>query len=246
MNIITDMKIKKHIPNSITSMNLFCGIVATVCAINGLLQAAAILIVSGAVFDFFDGFAARALKVSSPIGKELDSLADVVSFGLAPAAIYSAYIKYLVTGDWYINIYHLNGIQLTWTLAPFILGIFAALRLAKFNLDERQTENFLGLTTTATGLFTASFIYCVEACPANFAWVHPWMIMTMIFIFCVLLVSEVPMFSLKIKHLTWQGNELRIILVAVAIITIIFFNVGGIAITILAYILFSLVKYFAE
>lgn len=237
------MEIRKHIPNTITSLNLLCGIIAVVCAINGLLQAAALLIFAGAMFDFFDGFAARQLGVSSPIGKELDSLADVVSFAIAPAAIYSTYMKYLVCGDWYINIYHLSAQQLVWVLMPFILGVFGALRLAKFNLDERQTENFLGLTTTATGLFTASLMWFLVNHLSLFRWVHPWMLMTMIFIFCILLVSEVPMFSLKIKHFTWEGNELRFILVAVAIISIVLFGFGGIALTIFLYILFSLVKY---
>ena len=205
------MEIKKHIPNSITSLNLFCGIMAVVCAVSGLLHEASLLIFAGAIFDFFDGFVARQLRVSSPIGKELDSLADVVSFGIAPAAIYSTYMKYLVSGDWYINIYHLSLQQIFWVILPFILGVFAALRLAKFNLDERQTENFLGLTTTATGLFTASLMWFLTDHLQLFRWVHPWMLMTMIFIFCVLLVSEVPMFSLKVKHFTWAGNELRII-----------------------------------
>lgn len=240
------MEIKRHIPNSITSLNLLCGIFATVCAISGLLQAAAILIVCGAIFDFFDGFAARTLKVSSPIGKELDSLADIVSFAIAPAAMYSTYMKYLVTGDWYVNIYYLNWIQRVWVLMPFILGVFGALRLAKFNLDERQADNFLGLTTTATGLFTASFLFCVEDSPASFSWIHPWMIMMMIFIFCALLVSEVPMFSLKFKHLTWKGNELRFTLLLIGLLSLLIFQVGGIAVTILAYIIFSLIRFFAK
>jgi len=237
------MEIKKHIPNSITSMNLFCGIVATLCAVSGLIQEAAILIFAGALFDFFDGFAARQLGVSSPIGKELDSLADVVSFAIAPAALYSTYMKYLITGDWYINIYHLSWVARFWVLAPFILGVFGALRLAKFNLDERQTENFLGLTTTATGLFTASLMWYLVDHLGFFHWVHPWMVMTMIFIFCVLLVSEVPMFSLKVKHFTWKGNELRVILLVVGAVSIAILGLGGVAVTILLYTIFSLVKY---
>lgn len=237
------MEIKRHIPNTITSLNLFCGIMAVVCAVSGLLFEAAMLIFAGAVFDFFDGFVARLLGVSSPIGKELDSLADVVSFGIAPAAIYSTYMKYLVSNDWYINIYHLSPTQLFWVVSPFVLGVFAALRLAKFNLDERQTENFLGLTTTATGLFTASLICFITEHLSLFHWLRPWMLITMIFIFCVLLVSEVPMFSLKVKHLTWQGNELRFALIAIAIVSVALLGFGGIALTILIYILFSLAKY---
>lgn len=240
------MEIKKHIPNSITSLNLLCGVFATVCAVSGMVEWAAYLIFAGAVFDFFDGFVARLLKVSSPIGKELDSLADIVSFAIAPAAMYSTYIKYIITGDWYYHIYYLTGFGLMWVLLPFILAVFGALRLAKFNLDTRQTENFLGLTTTATGLFTASLILFAVNHLTLFSWVHPWMIMMMIMIFCVLLVSEVPMFSLKIKHWTWAGNELRFILVAVAVVTIALFGFGGIALTIFLYILFSLAKYIID
>lgn len=238
------MNIKKHIPNAITSMNLLCGVIATVYAISGHLQTATLLIFAGALFDFCDGFAARALKVSSDIGKELDSLADIVSFGIAPAAMYSTYIKTQISGYSYSFIGDLQPIQLIWTLLPFILVVFAALRLAKFNLDTRQSEEFLGLTTTATGLFSASLMWMIVE---HSDWFTPWfsksIVMLMIFIFCVLLVSEVPMFSLKIKHFTWKDNQLRFILIAVALISICILGIGGIAATILAYILFSLIKY---
>lgn len=238
------MTIKKHIPNAITCMNLLCGVVATVYAISGHLQTATLLIFAGALFDFCDGFAARGLKVSSDIGKELDSLADLVSFGVAPAAMYSTYIKSLITGQSYYPIGNLGALDLMWTLLPFVLVAFAALRLAKFNLDTRQTENFLGLTTTATGIFTASLMWTIVDHPEWFiGWFGKSVVLMMIFIFCVLLVSEVPMFSLKIKHFVWKGNEQRFILIALAIISICFLGIGGIAVTILAYILFSLVNY---
>lgn len=225
-------------------MNLLCGVIATVYAVSGHLQTAALLIFAGALFDFFDGFAARALKVSSDIGKELDSLSDIVSFGIAPAAMYSTYMKSLITGQSYYPIGNLDTINIIWTLLPFILAVFAALRLAKFNLDTRQTEEFLGLTTTATGLFTASLMWTIVDNPQWFVgWFGKSVVMLMIFIFCVLLVSEVPMFSLKIKKFAWKGNELRFILIAVALVSICIFGVGGIAVTILAYILFSLIKY---
>lgn len=238
------MTIKKHIPNAITSMNLLCGVIATVYAVSGHLQTATLLIFAGALFDFCDGFAARALKVSSEIGKELDSLADIVSFGIAPAAMYSTYIKTLITKQSYFLIGNLGTIELIWCLLPFILAVFAALRLAKFNLDTRQTEEFLGLTTTATGLFTASLMWTIVDNPEWFVgWFSKSIVMLMIFIFCVLLVSEVPMFSLKIKHFSWKGNELRFILIGVAVVSICLLGVGGIAATILAYILFSLGRY---
>ncbi|MBP5364743.1 MAG: CDP-alcohol phosphatidyltransferase family protein [Bacteroidales bacterium] len=238
------MNIKKNIPNSITAMNLLCGVFATVFALGGELKTATLLIFAGAFFDFFDGMVARLLKVSSEIGRELDSLSDLISFGLAPAAMFSTYVKYTLVGQYNYPIANMNGLGLFWVLAPFILVVFAALRLAKFNLDTRQTENFLGLTTTATGLFTASLMWMIVDNIEWFtAWLRPSIVMMAIFIFCVLLVSEVPMFSLKIKHLTWKGNELRFILLAVAIASVVIFGVGGIALTILLYIIFSLIKH---
>lgn len=236
------MQIKKHIPNTITSLNLLCGVLATVLALSGNIKVAVILVFSGAIFDFFDGFAARALKVSGPIGKELDSLADLISFGFAPAAMYSTYIKHYLTHSYYSNMCT-DGLLLFWCLLPFILVVFAGLRLAKFNVDERQTENFLGLTTTATGLFTASLMWMAVSLPGFFTWLRPSFVMIMIFIFCALLVSEVPMFSLKIKHWTWKGNEHRFILLAVALLSIIFLGLGGVAVTILLYVLFSLASF---
>lgn len=236
------MEIKKHIPNAITSMNLFCGVLATVFALSGKLHVATLLIFSGAIFDFFDGFVARLLHVSSPIGKELDSLADVISFGLAPAAMYSSYVRFALTGSYAFPIPNLSAYGMFWVFAPFILVVFSALRLAKFNLDERQTENFIGLTTTATGLFSASFLWMVVDAPATFDWLRPWLVVFMVVIFSALLVSEVPMFSLKVKNYAWRGNELRYILLAVAVVSVALLGIGGIALTIFAYIVFSLVK----
>ena len=237
------MNIVRHIPNTITSMNLLCGVFATVFALSGKLQTAAVLIFAGALFDFCDGFAARALKAYSAIGKELDSLADLITFGLAPASMYSTFVKFQLTGDYGCPLVTLSGLQTFWVALPIVLVVFSALRLAKFNIDTRQTENFLGLTTTATGIFTASLLYMAVDYPDFFGWLRPSLVVLAVMIFSVLLVSEVPMFSLKIKHFTWQGNENRFILVGVAVVSVIFLQVGGIAVTILAYILFSLIKH---
>lgn len=237
-----DMSIKKHIPNAITSMNLLCGVLSTAFAVSGNVRVAALLVFAGALFDFCDGFAARMLHVSSEIGRELDSLADLVSFGIAPAAMYSTYIKYSLVGNWTFELMSLNTTDLILTLLPFFLAVAAALRLAKFNLDTRQTENFLGLTTTATGLFTASLIYTIYNSPEQFAWLRPWGVIVMIAVFCLLLNSEIPMFSLKLKHFAWRGNELRYTIIAIAIAAIAIFGVGGIALTILIYTVFSLIK----
>lgn len=237
------MSIKKYIPNTITSLNLLCGILATASAFGGQLSAAALFIIAGAVFDFFDGFAARALGVSGPMGKELDSLADNISFGLAPAAIWSTYIRWHVTGSLETAIEDMTATQIALTAAPLILGVFAGLRLAKFNIDTRQTESFLGLTTTATGLFTASLIWMLPGNEETFrAFLTPAATIVMVVVFCALLVSEIPMFSLKVKHWTWAGNELKVILLAVGLASIIIMGLGGIAVTIALYTIFSTIK----
>ncbi len=237
------MNVKRHIPNMITSCNLLCGAFAFFLAVHGMINVAAWLIFAGAVFDFFDGFAARLLKSYSDIGKELDSLADLITFGLAPSAIYSSYIKFFLTGSFNTPFIHLNALQMGWVLAPFLLAVFAALRLAKFNIDTRQSETFLGLTTTATGVFTASLGYMIYENPEYFNWLRPSFVMSLILFFCVMLVSEVPMFSMKFKNIRWKGNEDRFVLLIMSIVCVVLLGPGGIAPVILYYILFSLVRW---
>lgn len=237
------MSIKRYIPNAITSMNLFCGVLAVTCAFEGMLQAAALFIIGGAVFDFFDGFAARALGVSGPMGKELDSLADNISFGLAPAAIYSTYMRWALTGSLTTPLASMEAREVILVAAPLLLAVFAGLRLAKFNIDERQTESFLGLTTTATGLFTASLFWMMPGHEELFARVlSPAVVLLTVAVFCALLVSEIPMFSLKVKHWTWAGNQLKVILLAVGLVSVVFMGLGGISVTILLYTVFSIAR----
>ncbi|WP_439181598.1 CDP-alcohol phosphatidyltransferase family protein [Carboxylicivirga taeanensis] len=236
------MNIKQHIPNFVTSLNALCGIMALFFALNGRIDIAVWLIFAGALFDFGDGFAARALNAYSDIGKELDSLADLISFGAAPSAIWSTIIKYQLTGSYATNFFALSTSHQLLVIAPFIMVAFAALRLAKFNVDTRQTENFLGLTTTATGIFTAAFAYKFIAVPELFTWLSPGIILVLIGVFCALLISEVPMFSLKFKNMKWADNKERFILLLLAIAFTILFGIGGIAATILYYIVVSLIK----
>ncbi len=237
------MSITKHIPNFLTSLNLACGALAVFFAINGYIELAVWLIFIGALFDFSDGFAARALKAYSEMGKELDSLADLISFGVAPAAIFSTLIKYLITGDVHATFSSLQNSDKIFVLLPFILVVFSGLRLAKFNVDTRQTESFLGLTTTATGIFTASFAYMIMSQPEMFDWLNVYIIIAMIVFFSVMLVSEVPMFSLKFKNFRFSENRERFLLLTLTLIFIIWFGVGGIAVTILFYILYSTTKW---
>ncbi len=218
---------KKHIPNTITCLNLISGCIATYWAFQGNFEMALLFIVAGAVFDFFDGMAARLLGVSSPIGKELDSLADVVTFGVAPSAMVFSF---------------LSSFHIHFPLVPFlafVIAAFSALRLAKFNLDERQTMGFIGLPTPANALFWGSLIVgCGD-------WLHtlPYsagIILLMVFVSCWLLISEIPMFALKFKQWGWRGNEIRYLFLLSCIPLLAFFGIAGIAIIVAWYVLLSI------
>ncbi|MBO5584652.1 MAG: CDP-diacylglycerol--serine O-phosphatidyltransferase [Prevotella sp.] len=224
---------KKHIPNSITCCNLVSGSIATFYAFAGNAEMALIWIVVGAVFDFFDGMTARLLGVSSPIGKELDSLADVITFGLAPSTIVFAELSVIDYPAF------LEPLRPWLPFAAFIMAAFSALRLAKFNLDERQTTSFIGLPTPANALFWASLTVgsreLIEGSPYMvFA------LMMLLAVSCWLLVSEVPMFALKFKHWGWAGNQTRYIFIATSALLIAIFGITGIAIVILWYVVLSL------
>ncbi len=218
---------KKHIPNTITCLNLISGCIATYWAFQGNYDFALIFIVAGAVFDFFDGMAARLLGVSSPIGKELDSLADVVTFGVAPSAMVFSFL----------SSFHIH-FPLVLFLA-FVIAAFSALRLAKFNLDERQTMGFIGLPTPANALFWASLIVgCgdwLQTLPYSAG-----IILLMVFVSCWLLVSEIPMFALKFKQWGWRGNEIRYLFLLSCIPLLAFFGIAGIAIIVAWYVLLSI------
>lgn len=221
---------KKHIPNTITCMNLFSGCIACLMAFKGNLEMALLFIIIAAVFDFFDGFAARLLKAYSNIGKELDSLADMVSFGLAPGLIIYSYLTTLhfeipVIGD-YI------------AFLAFLIPIFSALRLAKFNVDERQTSSFIGLPVPANALFWGSFIPSLQLHAQN-DYIQ-YIVLLLIFLFSYLMISELPMFSLKFKNYRLKGNEPQYILICTAIVSFILLWITGICITICVYILMSL------
>ena len=231
-----------NLPNTLTCCNLICGCVAAGCAFYGQYHYAVLMIVIGAVFDFFDGMVARALGISSAIGKELDSLADVVTSGVAPAFI--LFRMLMCFQGWKY-----------WALLAFLMPAFAAYRLAKFNLDERQHESFLGLPVPSNALIWASLGLCV----AHPDWAHvallpvpfiQWVLLSntsLIVMAClsmltnVLMVSEVPMLGLKFKSFGWHGNEQRYILLIGAAVLIVLFGIFGIAIAILWYILLSLI-----
>ena len=195
---------KKHFPNTITCCNLISGCIATGCAFHSHFFWAVIWIVIGAVFDFFDGMSARALGVSSPIGKELDSLADVVTFGVAPSAILFRLFCQVHYPEMLIPLR--DVIPYT----AFIMAAFSALRLAKFNLDERQTTQFIGLPTPANALFWGSLVLGQHAFLVSLKFNAVFLFLFML-LFCMLLVSEVPMLALKFKDLSWEKNRVKFI-----------------------------------
>lgn len=202
---------KKHIPNTITCCNLLSGCVAIYFALMGDSVWALTWIIIGAVFDFFDGMSARLLGVSSPIGKELDSLADDVTFGVAPASILFTQLGII---DYPVFMEPLRGIL---PFFAYLVAAFSALRLAKFNLDERQTTSFIGLPTPANALFWGAFVVWSPAWAQNHSW-SLWLMLALILLSCWLLISEVPMFALKFKHWGWKGNELKYGFVAISAI----------------------------
>ena len=199
------MSIKKHIPNTITCCNLFSGCVACVMAFRCNFELAMAFIVLGAVFDFFDGMVARLLHVSSPMGVQIDSLADDITFGIAPATIVFSYMQNRLLYPAYLE-------DIVWLLpyAAFLIAVFSACRLAKFNIDTRQTNTFIGLPTPANALFWSSLITGGGAWlnDLNAGWV---LLLGLIALFSYFLVSEIPMFSLKFKNLSWRSNRIRYI-----------------------------------
>lgn len=201
------MGITKHIPNTITSLNLLSGCFAVIFALNGDFKTAMICIIIAAVCDFFDGFAARLLKAYSPMGKELDSLADMVSFGVAPAMI-----MYRFQAEANFLIY-----------LPLLIAVFSGLRLAKFNIDTRQSENFIGLATPSCALICGSLIYASEVYEplANLLISESYIIPMGSLVLCYLLICEIPMFSFKFKNFTWADNSQRFVfLILVAVLGI--------------------------
>lgn len=224
-------KIKRQIPNGITLLNMVFGCLAMAMAAAGKWEVAAWYIYAAAGMDFLDGLAARALKVASPIGKDLDSLSDVVSFGVAPAALFYAYFRNS-TGE-------LCACQpLYWIPVSFLLiPVLSAYRLAKFNHDVRQGDRFFGLPTPAFGLFNASLIAAAERLPDT--WLI-WILPAAAIMGSILLVSDLPLLALKIKNTAWRGNEIRYILVAGSAGLILTLGDLGISLAIIFYIFLSI------
>ncbi len=228
------MNITRYIPNTLTCMSLFCGCISCVIALQGNISGATFWIMAGAAFDFLDGFAARLFHAYSPIGKELDSLADLVSFGVAPGMI----VFWLLSQT--TSALPFSIINAYIPFFSFIIPVFSALRLAKFNIDTRQATTFIGLPVPAHALFISSAACSILPAIHLYPLTITICVLAIILASSFLLVSEIPMFSLKIKTLSWKGNEIRYILILSSILFIILFGFLGVAGSILLYIFLSI------
>lgn len=199
-----------NIANAITSMNLLSGILGVICALGGAQDMALLLMILAAVFDFFDGMVARALKISGEIGKELDSLSDMVSFGVLPSIMLMVCMQQ-------------GGIDGWESYLPLMLAVMSSYRLAKFNLDKRQESDFLGVPTPTAALISGTLAYYVAVSPGSFLAslaATCWFIPVLSWILAFLLVSEIPMFGMKVK----KGHKLldakRIVFLALAVASV--------------------------
>ncbi|GHV65711.1 CDP-diacylglycerol--serine O-phosphatidyltransferase [Bacteroidia bacterium] len=200
---------KKHIPNFLTCLNVLSGSMAVFMGIYGYIEGVVICILCGMIFDFSDGLVARLLHVKSALGKELDSLADVITFGVAPAILAHSLLKDMMPAD--VEVLSLPFVQSFILFTPLLLPVFSAYRLAKFNLDERQTTHFIGLPVPANALFWVSIVLAKSLVPDlyNLFFSEGWVLVACVVILSFLLISELPMFSLKVSGFSWAENKAR-------------------------------------
>lgn len=199
------MNFKRIIPDAITCCNLLCGCIAVFLATQNAFLYAFLFILGGAFFDFFDGMSARLLKVPSPLGIQLDSLADDITFGLAPAMMLCCYLRPLI--GW-------------WCVLAFLMAAASALRLAKFNIDERQTSSFIGLATPANAIFWGS-LTCMPYAMMATDWM-PWVLVGLCLFSCYLLNAEIPFFSLKFHGLAWRDHAVQYLFLIGSVVLIAF------------------------
>ncbi len=217
----------RHLPNALTCGNLLCGCLGLLWAFRHPVDQVAYFVWAACAFDFLDGFAARSLKISSPIGKQLDSLADMVSFGVLPSCA-----MYIMIGS--AGGYHLLS------FTSLSLAVFSALRLAKFNIDENQNDSFIGLPTPACALFITSLPYIPESLQP--ALHHPLVLTAITILFSFLLVAPFELFALKFKNFSWADNKIRFTFMLLAVLLLAWWQAGAIPPVILLYIVISLVS----
>ena len=233
---------KKHIPNLITCLNATSGMAGVLFAFNGELFPAAVCVLAAMVFDFFVGFFARLLNVRSDMGKELDSLADAVSFGVMPAvlayclirdvALIRSFTSLYVMRPWFENLV---------AYSPLIIPAFSIYRLAKFNLDARQTHSFIGMPTPANALFWVSLVFCYRFEREFFfdVWGFPALLALCVLVFSLLLVSGFPMFSLKLSSFSWRANFPLYVFLAALLAIALLWGWKALSFTIPLYVLVS-------
>lgn len=256
------------IPNIITLLNLLCGCLAIVCAFDGNLVWSAYLVGIAAVLDFLDGFVARALKQYSEIGKQLDSLADMVTFGVVPGVVMFQLLRHALNlndtelNAWGTNkvLHHYDQFNYPLALIAFIIPLFSALRLAKFNIDTRQSDSFIGVPTPANAilicalpliweqvksadLFEGMLRQRIEYSSHDAFWFNlvqnEWALIGITVVMSILLISEIPLFSLKFKKFGWKGNEIRWSFLGLAVLLLATLQFVGIPLAIVLYILLS-------
>ena len=244
------MNIKKHIPNAITSGNLVCGCFAIVSAMHNNLVWTAYFVGIALILDYFDGFVARLLKVGGELGKQLDSLADVVTFGVVPGMVIFQMIRYphvIPVG---------NGVPETAisptiyfiSLIAFLIPVFSAMRLAIFNIDTRQTSSFIGVPTPANAMLICSLpligVYQPElfGCNLNTIIYDIYFLVGLTLVMSYLLVAELPLFALKFKNFKWADNKIRFVFLIISLVLLILFHFIAIPIIIFLYILLSIIN----
>ena len=244
------MSLKKHIPNTITLLNLLCGSIATIFAVQGNLILAAIFVGLGIFFDFFDGLAARLLNVKSELGLQLDSLADMITSGVVPGIImFQLFRKALPptaieTMDWQVGNDLLEWNFPVAALTGLLVTLASGYRLAKFNIDERQTDSFIGLPTPANALLIISLPLILTFQPnPQFLTVilNQWFLLALTLFSCFMLNAEVPLFALKFSTWSFAENKLRYLFVIYCILLLFFMHFAAIPVIIISYVLLSLV-----
>jgi CDP-diacylglycerol--serine O-phosphatidyltransferase len=223
------MQIKKHVPNTITLLNLFCGCIALVSIAKGDFYGGFIFVCLGIFLDFFDGFFARLFKVSSPLGLQLDSLADMVTSGVVPG-----YVMYSMFGMMTDNVYV--------PFIGFVITLGACFRLANFNIDERQTDSFIGLPTPANALFFLSLPLIPKSMLVIELFTNLWFLIVISLLSAYIMNAEIPLFSLKIKKLNFKDNMLPMVFLFLSVLLLLFFQFSGIPLVILMYILLSIIN----
>lgn len=234
------MNIKKHIPNTITLLNLFCGCIAVVFVSKDQFEMAFFFVCLGIFLDFFDGFFARLFKVSGPLGLQLDSLADMVTSGVVPGFVM---FKMMQSSSTYIS----EGYLQFFPYLGFIITLGSCMRLAKFNIDTRQTDSFIGLPTPANALFILSLPLVLEHYSADSLMVleiltEKWVLLLISLFSAYILNAEIPLFSLKIKKFNFKDNALQVIFLISSLLFLVFLDYSAIPLVIIFYVLLSVIN----